>query len=74
MKNIQDNFATVSEAQMSTVCIVCQKPLADGQWFCRLPQKANGVADPQATKILLCSTSCALRYFANVEIETTTNH
>ena len=67
MKNLQDNLTTVSEAQMSTVCIVCQKPIVDSQWFCRLPLK-NGAPDSQTKRILLCSPSCAYRYFAFLEI------
>lgn len=67
MKNLQENLATVPETQMSTTCVVCQKPIVDSQWFCRVPQK-NGVADFQTRRILLCSPGCAQRYFAFTEI------
>jgi len=50
---------------MSTACFVCQKSIVDGQWFCRVPQKADGAAAPQEAKILLCSSICALRYFGD---------
>jgi hypothetical protein len=64
MKNLQQNPATVSDAQMSTACFVCQKPIVDSQWFCRVPQK-NGAPDSQTKRILLCSPVCALRYFGD---------
>ena len=67
MKNLQDNLATVPDAQTSTACIVCQKPIVDSQWFCRVPQK-HGAPDSQTKRILLCSPSCAYRYFAFSEI------
>ena len=67
MKNLQENLAAVSDTQMSTACIVCQKPIVDSQWFCRLPQK-DGVPDFQTKRILLCSPSCAYRYYAFLEI------
>jgi hypothetical protein len=67
MKNIQENSATVSDAQMSTTCFVCQKSIVDSQWFCRVLQQ-NGVPDSEAKRLLLCSPSCAYRYFAFLEI------
>jgi len=67
MKNLQQNLAAVSDDQMSTTCFVCQKPIVDSQWFCRVPQK-NGAPDSQTMRILLCSPSCAFRYFAFLEI------
>jgi hypothetical protein len=67
MKNFQENIATVSKAQMSTACIVCQKPIGENQWFCRVPQM-NGVPDTQPKRILLCSPGCAYRYFAFLDI------
>jgi len=67
MKNFQENLAAVSEAQTSTTCIVCQKPIVDGKWFCRLPQK-NGASNSEIKQLLLCSPSCAFRYFAFSEI------
>jgi hypothetical protein len=67
MKHLQQNFVTLPDAQMSTTCFVCQKPIADNQWFCRVPQM-NGVPDSETKRILLCSTSCAFRYFAFSEI------
>ena len=36
-------------------CFVCGKEIADGAWFCRVPHGAK--------RIVLCSPSCALRYF-----------
>jgi len=67
MKNIQENPATVSEVQLSTTCFVCQKPIVDNQWFCRVPQK-NDAPDSETKRILLCSARCAFRYFAFSEI------
>ena len=67
MKNLQESLAQVSEAQVSTVCSVCQKPIVDSQWFCRVPQK-NGAPGSQTQRILLCSPGCAYRYFAASEI------
>ena len=57
------NSATTSNTEVSSTCFVCEKQIVDGQWFCRLPQKADGAAAPQAAQILLCSSVCALRYF-----------
>jgi hypothetical protein len=62
--------AAVSDSQSRPTCFVCKKPAADDQWFCRLTPKVKEAADPQITKILLCSPSCALRHFA-VNIEPT---
>jgi hypothetical protein len=67
MKNIQEDPATVSEAQMLTTCVVCQKPIADSQWFCRVPQR-NDAPGSQTQRILLCSPICAYRYFAFTEM------
>ncbi len=36
-------------------CALCQSPIVDGQWFCRL------LNDEAAT--MFCSPACALRYF-----------
>lgn len=70
MKDFLQNSA--SDAEVSMKCFVCQKQIGDGQWFCRLPQKAGGAANQQGTKILLCSTACAFRYFAFLETGTLT--
>jgi hypothetical protein len=67
MKNFQQNLATMPDDQMSTTCFVCQKLIVDNQWFCRVPQQ-NGVPDSEPKRILLCSPSCAYRYFAFSEI------
>jgi len=67
MKNLQQNFVTLSDDQMSKICFVCQKPIVDNQWFCRLAQP-NGTPDSETKRILLCSPSCAFRYFAFSEI------
>ncbi len=54
--------------QTSPTCFVCKKPMAEHEWFCRLTQKVEETAGPQAAKILLCSPACALRHFdANTE-------
>jgi len=39
-------------------CFVCEKEIADGNWFCRVPR--------QGARVALCSSWCALRYFDNV--------
>jgi len=67
MKNLQQNLATMPDDQISTTCFVCQRPIVDNQWFCRVPQQ-NGATDSQTKRILLCSSSCAFRYFASSEI------
>ena len=36
-------------------CFTCDKEIADGGWFCRLPRGG--------TRIVLCSPGCAIRYF-----------
>jgi hypothetical protein len=59
------NSATTSNTEASSACFVCKNQIVDGQWFCRLPQKADGAAAPQEAKILLCSSICALRYFGD---------
>lgn len=68
MKNFQPISPARPDAQTAAACIVCQKPLVDGQWFCRLTQSNSRTADSQTTKISLCSPSCACRYFALAEI------
>lgn len=52
---------------MNTIptCYLCNKNIAENQWFCRLPQKPEGGSMPDAATILLCSPACALRYFAS---------
>lgn len=66
------NSAPTLNTELSPACFVCQKPIVDGQWFCRLPQK-DGAVDPRTTRILLCSPGCAFRYFAFSEIGTSQN-
>ena len=68
MKTLQQKSSALADEQMSTTCVVCQKPIMDGQWFCRVPQKNERAADSQGTKILLCSPGCAYRYFSFVDI------
>ena len=63
MKDFKPSSAMGLGVQVSPACFVCEKQIVDGQWFCRLPQKADGVAVSRAMKILLCSPACALRYF-----------
>jgi hypothetical protein len=60
--------------QASPTCFVCKKPKADDQWFCRLTQKVKEVTSPQATRILLCSPLCALRYFAALKTDPARNN
>ena len=57
--------AKASGVQTSDRCFACNKPIGEGEWFCRLPKKTDGAADAQAVKILLCSSICALRYFGD---------
>jgi len=47
--------------EMRPTCAHCRAEIVDGQWFCRLP------ADKELT--LLCSSSCALRYFDRLHVE-----
>ena len=74
MKDFKQSLATGSDARMSLACFVCQKPIVENQWFCRLPRLENGAKDPQATKILLCSPACAFRHFASFETEMIMSH
>lgn len=60
----QMTSVAVSDSRSRPTCLVCKKPAADDQWFCRLTKKVNEADDPQAAKILLCSPVCALRHFA----------
>ncbi len=73
MKDFRQSLATRSDARMSLACFVCQRPIVENQWFCRLPRSEDGAKDPQATKILLCSPACAFRYFATLETGITTS-
>jgi hypothetical protein len=68
MTTLQPKSPALADAQMSTTCVVCQKPIVDGQWFCRVPQKNDRVADAQGTKLLLCSPGCAYRYFSFADV------
>jgi len=65
MKSSQHNSATASNTEVSSACFLCKKPIVDGAWFCRLPQKVDVGAAPQAANILLCSSVCALRYLGD---------
>jgi hypothetical protein len=67
MREFEQNLATTLNTEVSLACFVCQKPIVDNQWFCRVPQ-TNGAPDSETKKILLCSPSCAFRYFAFSEI------
>ena len=64
MKNFNQNSAADSGAKARQMCFVCEKPIADGGWFCRLPQKTDGATGRQA-EISLCSPVCALRHFGD---------
>jgi hypothetical protein len=68
MKSLQQNSAPLPNAQGATTCFVCQKPMVESQWFCRLRQNNNRTAISQEAKISLCSPGCAYRYFAFSEI------
>ena len=74
MKDFKQSLAAGSDAQMSLACFLCQRPIVDNQWFCRLPRSEDGAKEPQATKILLCSPACAFRYFASFETKTIMSH
>jgi len=65
MKDFKQNSATGSDAQVPTMCFVCQKPIVDSAWFCRLPKKAEGAAASPVAEIFLCSSVCALRHFGD---------
>jgi hypothetical protein len=69
----QQTEADVADSQSRPTCFVCQRAVADDQWFCRLTQKVKAAADPQAARILLCSPACALRYFAESKTEPAKN-
>lgn len=74
MKNFQQHLATNPGPQARSSCYVCKNQIVDNKWFCRLPGKSEGVGGTQTAEILLCSPSCAFRYFANSENETITHH
>jgi len=67
--NVETNLPATGLAHAHThsdappACMICNKPIAENQWFCRLTQKVNEAANPQPAKILLCSPACALRHF-----------
>jgi len=63
MKNLQPNPPTVPDDQLPAACFVCQKPIVDNQWFCRVPEP-KGATGLEPKCILLCSPGCAYRYFA----------
>ena len=63
--NRNQSSVTASVVQTSGRCFACDKPIVDGQWFCRLPRPANGANGLQTTKILLCSPTCALRHLGD---------
>lgn len=65
MSNSQRNSASPPDIEVPSTCFFCKKQIVDSQWFCRLPQKADGTAAPQEMQILLCSSVCALRYFGD---------
>jgi hypothetical protein len=44
-----------SRQQTTHTCAVCQSPIVDGHWFCRLPN--------DEVPTLFCSPACALRCF-----------
>ena len=60
-------FTAALDVQSVDLCFVCNKSLANGQWFCRLPEDFNA-ADKSQRKILLCSSHCTFRYFAALDI------
>ncbi len=45
-------------------CLVCNKEIMDGYWFCRIPRK-------EEPAVVLCSPKCALRYFDSLCQKTT---
>lgn len=67
MNDIEQSLTTGSGAQGAVACFVCHKPIADSQWFCRLPRMTADGVDPRGTKILLCSPGCALSYFGELQ-------
>jgi hypothetical protein len=75
MKKFPQNPALVSDAQASTTCFVCKKPILDENHirFYHLSEKTDVTHNPQTTQILLCSSACAFRYFSTLENATTTN-
>ena len=74
LKSPNRDSAAASATQVSSKCFVCQRPVGEGGWFCRVAQKRDEAADPRAEKILLCSPACAFRYFATTETGTRVNH
>lgn len=62
-----ESFPAVPGTSDADRCFVCNKRLADDQWFCWMPEHVNA-ADKSQGKILLCSSACAFRYFAAFEI------
>ena len=63
--------ARVSDVPPSTVCFVCRKQIVgdDHIRFYRALKKAKEAASAQIVTILLCSSTCAFRYFATLEQE-----
>jgi len=44
-------------------CLVCDKEIGDGNWFCRIPRE-----DKPA--VVLCCPGCAIRYFDKLHLAT----
>jgi hypothetical protein len=68
MKTFEQNLRTSPGGRVAPVCFVCQKPLANGQWCWPLDAQSKFGADSDPAELLLCSPSCAYRYFAFSEI------
>ncbi len=53
--NLQANARPGVDAAQQK-CLVCDKEIGDGAWFCKIPRKEKPTA-------VLCCPGCALRYF-----------
>ena len=56
--NLQVNARPGADAARQK-CFVCDKEIADGAWFCKIPREKEPT-------VLLCCPRCALRYFDTV--------
>jgi len=63
MTNSRQNFAPDLKIPVRQMCFVCQKTIADNDWFCRLPKTTTGADGREIQEIVLCSPACALRHF-----------
>ena len=56
--NLQANARSNADTAQQK-CLVCDKEIVDGRWFCRIPRE-------EKPTVVFCCPRCALRYFDTV--------